>query len=108
MPNWYWEKKELRATPSLQKGLDFNMETRYRKEGVRFIMELGRQMNLSHNTIATGAVYFHRFFMFHAFQEFNRYVVSTCCLVLAGKAEETPKKCNDIIRTVRYVYVDIN
>lgn len=102
MPNWYWEKKELRATPSLQKGLDFKMETIYRKEGVRFIMELGRQMNLSHNTIATGAVYFHRFFMFHAFQEFNRYVVSTCCLVLAGKAEETPKKCNDIIRTVRF------
>ena len=108
MPNWYWEKKELRATPSLQKGLDFKMETRYRKEGVRFIMELGRQMNLSHNTMATGAVYFHRFFMFHAFQEFDRYVVPTCCLVLAGKAEETPKKCNDIIRTVRYVYVDIN
>jgi tryptophan synthase alpha subunit len=27
--------------------------------------------------------------------------VATCCLFLAGKAEETPKKCKDLIRTVR-------
>lgn len=35
------------------------------------------------------------------FQEFPKYVVATCCLFLAGKAEETPKKCRDIIRTVK-------
>ena len=35
MPNWYWEKKELRTTPSQEKGLDFDTETRYRREGVR-------------------------------------------------------------------------
>ena len=28
-------------------------------------------------------------------------MVATCCLFLAGKAEETPKKCKDLIRTVR-------
>ena len=27
--------------------------------------------------------------------------MATCCLFLAGKAEETPKKCKDLIRTVR-------
>ena len=27
--------------------------------------------------------------------------MATCCLFLAGKAEETPKKCRDLIRTVR-------
>ena len=31
----------------------------------------------------------------------NVKVVATCCLFLAGKAEETPKKCKDLIRTVR-------
>ena len=101
MPNWYWEKKDLRNTPSQAKGMDFDTETRYRREGVRFILEIGRTMNLFHLTLATGAVYFHRFYMFHAFQEFPRYVVATCCLFLAGKAEETPKKCRDIVRTVR-------
>ena len=101
MPNWYWEKKDLRNTPSQAKGMDFDTETRYRREGVRFILEIGRTMSLYHLTLATGAVYFHRFYMFHAFQDFPRYVVATCCLFLAGKAEETPKKCRDIVRTVR-------
>ena len=67
----------------------------------RFILEVGKTMNLYHLTMATGAVYFHRFYMFHAFQDFPRYLVATCCLFLAGKAEETPKKCKDIVRVVR-------
>ena len=67
MPNWYWEKKDLRNTPSREKGMDFDTETRYRREGVRFIMELGKALNLSHNTMATGAIYYHRFYMFHSF-----------------------------------------
>lgn len=32
---------------------------------------------------------------------FCRYVVATCCLFLAGKAEETPKKCRNIIEKVQ-------
>ena len=32
--------------------------------------------------------------------------VGTCCLFLAGKAEETPKKCRDIIRTMRQLTND--
>ena len=67
----------------------------------RFIFEVGKTMSLYHLTMATGAVYFHRFYMFHAFQDFPRYLVATCCLFLAGKAEETPKKCRDIVRVVR-------
>jgi len=106
MPNWYWEKKDLRNTPSQNKGMDFDTETRYRREGVRFIMELGKALNLSHNTMATGGVYYHRFYMFHSFQEFPRYVTSTCCLFLAGKAEETPKKCRDLVKTVRQLTND--
>lgn len=32
--------------------------------------------------------------------------VATCCLFLAGKCEETPKKCRDIIRTIRQLTTD--
>ncbi len=32
--------------------------------------------------------------------------MATCCLFLAGKAEETPKKCRDLIRTVRQLTND--
>ncbi len=38
MPNWYWEKQDMRATPSQtqEKGqIDFATEARYRREGVR-------------------------------------------------------------------------
>jgi len=101
MPNWYYEKSNLKKTPSYLTGLDFDTETRYRREGARFIQEVGKALGLRHDTMATAAVYFHRFYMEHSFQEFPRYVTATCVLFLAGKAEETPKKCKDLIRTVR-------
>lgn len=106
MPCWYYDKKDLRQTPSVRAGLDFETECRYRKEGARFIMQCGTEMSLGHNTIATGAVYYHRFYMFHTFQEFPRYVTACCCLFLAGKVEETPKKCRDIITTARSMLPD--
>ena len=33
-------------------------------------------------------------------------VTSACCLFLAGKVEETPKKCKDIIKTFRSMLND--
>lgn len=74
MVKWYFEKKELRTTPSVLQGLPLETEQRYRREGARFIIDLGSTMNLSLTTMATGVVYFHRFYMFHTFQDFPRYV----------------------------------
>ena len=34
-------------------------------------------------------------------------VTGACCLFLAGKVEETPKKCKDIIKTARSLLNDI-
>ncbi|XP_022234802.1 cyclin-K [Drosophila obscura] len=106
MPCWYYDKKELRETPSILDGITFENERRYRKEGARFIMECGTKMGLGHNTMATGVVYFHRFYMFHSFRSFPRYVTACCCLFFAGKVEETPKKCRDIIKTARGILND--
>ena len=33
-------------------------------------------------------------------------VTAACCLFLAGKVEETPKKCKDIIKTFRSMLTD--
>nr|SVE76507.1 EOG090X09KD [Daphnia longispina] len=102
MPCWYYEKKDLkRETPSIHDGIDFETESRYRKEGARFIIDTGTKMGLRYDTMATGVVYFHRFYMFHSFKEFPRYVTACCCLFLAGKVEETPKKCKDIIKVAK-------
>nr|CAD7262465.1 unnamed protein product [Timema shepardi] len=53
MPCWYYEKKELRNTPSIQDGIDYDAECRYRKEGARFIIDTGTKMDLGYNTMAT-------------------------------------------------------
>ncbi|XP_073823467.1 cyclin K [Musca autumnalis] len=106
MPCWYYDKSELRDTPSIRDGIPLETERRYRKEGARFIMTCGTQMGLGHNTMATGVVYFHRFYMFQSFKQFPRYVTACCCLLLAGKVEETPKKCRDIILIARQLLSD--
>ena len=39
MPRWYYEKKELRQTPSILSGLDPELESRYRREG-KYVLSL--------------------------------------------------------------------
>lgn len=101
MPYWYYDKKDLLTTPSSRDGITTETENRYRKEGARFIIDTGSKMDLGYNTVATGVVYFHRFYMFHSFKTFPRYITACCCLFLAGKVEETPKKCKDIIKVAK-------
>ena len=55
---------------------------RYRREGARLILDIGTRMGLRFDTIWTGVVYFHRFYMFRSFKDFKRYVTATCCLFL--------------------------
>ncbi|XP_059208616.1 cyclin-K-like, partial [Centropristis striata] len=106
-PCWYWDKKDLAHSPSQSDGLDPAIEARYRREGARFIFDVGTRLGLHYDTLATGIVYFHRFYMFHSFKQFPRYVTGGCCLFLAGKVEETPKKCKDIIKTARGLLNDV-
>ncbi|RWS26457.1 cyclin k-like protein [Leptotrombidium deliense] len=101
MSNWFYDKAELRRTKSIQDGISYETEQRYRREGARLIIKIGSKMNLRYDTMATGVVYFHRFYMCHSFKQFPRFVTACCCLFLAGKVEETPKKCKDIIKTAR-------
>ncbi|XP_069028541.1 cyclin-K-like [Embiotoca jacksoni] len=106
-PCWYWDKQDLAHTPSQAEGMDPATEARYRREGARFIFDVGTRLGLHYGTLATGIVYFHRFYMFHSFKQFSRYVTAGCCLFLAGKVEETPKKCKDIIKTARSLLNDV-
>ncbi|EUB55682.1 Cyclin-K [Echinococcus granulosus] len=101
MPCWYYEKEDFLRTPSILDGVDQQTETRYRREGARFILDLSTRLHLRYDTWATAIVFFHRFYMCHSFKAFPRHVTAACCLMLAGKVEETPKKCRDIIRTAR-------
>lgn len=74
MAFWYFDKDELHRTASAQDGIPHDTEFRYRQEGARFIIDAGTKMDLGYNTMATGVVYFHRFYMYHSFNTFPRYV----------------------------------
>lgn len=99
--NWYYDKKELKLTPSVAAGMSYEQELRYRRESARFILKVGLEMKLRYDTLATGVVYMHRFYMCHSFKVFSRFVTACGCLFLAGKVEETPKKCKDIIKVAK-------
>ncbi|XP_031559757.1 cyclin-K-like [Actinia tenebrosa] len=101
MPNWLFNQEGILRTPSRLDGIDYSTECRYRKEATRFIVDCGNKMGLRYDTMATGAVYFHRFYMIQSFKNFSRWVTGAACLFLAGKVEETPKKCRDIIKTAK-------
>lgn len=101
MTNWYYNKADLKKTPSILDGMSYETEQRYRREGARFITKVALKMNLRYDTMATGVVYFHRFYMCHSFKQFPRFTTACCCLFLAGKVEETPKKCKDVIKTAK-------
>jgi len=69
---------------------------------VRIIVDIGGELKLLLNpTMATAAVFFHRFYMFHSFKEFPKSLTALGCLFLAGKVEETPKKCKDLVNVAR-------
>lgn len=102
--NWYHSLEHIELnSPSRSDGVDFETEVRYRKEGTQFIMQLGHKLGLRYLPIATGWVFFHRFYMFHSFKEFPRWVTGATCLFLAGKVEETPKKCKNILKYAQQV-----
>nr|CBZ41233.1 Cyclin K protein [Oikopleura dioica] len=107
MPCWYWDRKDIENSPSRQQGLSAENEARYRKEGAKFIHKLGLELKLHHDTLATAAVFYHRFYIQHSFVKFRqRYVTATCCLFLAGKVEETPKKCKDLVRVAKQLLTE--
>lgn len=61
----------------------------------------------------SGGVFFFFFFSSKYLPDNWRYdrsvwkVTGACCLFLAGKVEETPKKCKDIIKTARSLLNDV-
>lgn len=89
---WLFDPERLETSPSSKDGI-------LKLQGARFIQRLGaRELELHYCTVATGAVFFHRFYMFHPFSTFPVYPMAATCLFLAGKVEETPKKSNDIVK----------
>uniref|UniRef100_A0A914KLU0 Cyclin-like domain-containing protein n=1 Tax=Meloidogyne incognita TaxID=6306 RepID=A0A914KLU0_MELIC len=103
--HWLWNPEDLENTPSVQAGISMAEENKLRREGVRMIKEMGKSINLKTNpTLATASVFFHRFYMFNTFADYPPHMMGLACLFLAGKVEETPKKCKDLVQTAKDKY----
>ena len=46
MPCWYFDKDELLQSASLDVGITTETETKYRKDGAGFIVEISNQLKL--------------------------------------------------------------
>lgn len=84
MQCWYFDKHELRNTPSHKDGMSSEEEASFRRMGVRLLVQVAVDMNLPYSTWASGAVFFHRFFMRNSFRKYNHIAAAACCLFLAG------------------------
>lgn len=103
---FYWHKKDIENnTPSRRIDINKEKEIEYRREGTKFCRLLGQHLlgaKVGNRTIATASVYYQRFYMRHSFKEYPyRYRTATACIFLAGKVEETPKKCRDVVKSAR-------
>uniref|UniRef100_A0A183BVT2 CYCLIN domain-containing protein n=1 Tax=Globodera pallida TaxID=36090 RepID=A0A183BVT2_GLOPA len=103
--HWLWNPEDLESTPSIKAAISMEEENSFRRDGVRVIKDIGKAMNLKSNpTLATASVFYHRFYMFHSFGEYPLHMTSLACIFLAGKVEETPKKCKDLLAVAREQY----
>ena len=72
---WYYSQEDIdHRTPSRNDEVPLSVETRYRRDGARFIVNAGNKLGLRFETPATGVIFFHRFFMIQSFKQFNRLV----------------------------------
>lgn len=92
--NWYFTLDELKNTTDI----DWATANRYRRNTCDFLQKAGIKLRLPQVTIATGIVYFHRFYARKSFKEYDMFTTGVCCLFLSGKVEETPKKLRDVIK----------
>jgi transcription initiation factor TFIIIB Brf1 subunit/transcription initiation factor TFIIB len=84
-------------TPSVRDGIPPQLEIRHRRETCDFLQQAGIKLKLPQLSIATAIFFFHKFYSRRSMKEYERHLVATTCLFLAGKVEETPKKLRDVI-----------
>jgi len=100
--DWYFSTEQVQNSPSIrgsekEPAIPESEELEHRHTACGFIQEVGMKLKMPQYTIATAIVYFHRFYMRHTFQAYDKHWVGTACLFLAGKAEETPRKLKDAV-----------
>ncbi|KAL1989566.1 hypothetical protein VTN49DRAFT_6763 [Thermomyces lanuginosus] len=100
---WYFTDEELMRTPSQLDGMSMEAEFTGRSKGVNFITQVGIMLKLPQLTLATAAVYLHRFFVRHSMVDkpqrpgLHPYPIAATALFLASKMEENSRKMREFV-----------
>jgi hypothetical protein len=92
---WLYELTAKPITPSTEQGLSWTVEHRLRESTCHYISDLNRRLALPIITSVTAHMYLNRFYMIHAFQDHDRFLVGATCLFLALKVCECGIKLTD-------------
>ncbi|RAK99821.1 putative cyclin [Aspergillus ibericus CBS 121593] len=101
--HWYFTDDELTRTPSQLDGMAMEAEHMSRSKGVNFISQVGIMLKLPQLTLATAAVYFHRFYMRHSMVDLPQrpgihpYTTAAAALFLATKVEENVRRMKELV-----------
>lgn len=103
---WLFTDEELTRSPSQLDGMSLKEENLNRSKGVNFITQVGIMLKLPQPTLATAAVYLHRFFMRYVIADrpqrpgIHAYPVAATSLFLATKVEENVRRMKEIVVAV--------
>ena len=96
---WIMSPEKLLELPSLSENFSTEDDRHYRQQAANMIQDLSKILSLLPLVTNTAIVYMHRFFMFHSFHLFDRFLIGACCIFLACKVEEQPRKLEHVIKT---------
>ncbi|KAI9044455.1 putative cyclin [Aspergillus affinis] len=100
---WLFTDEELARTPSQLDGMKLEVENTSRSKGVNFITQVGIMLKLPQLTLATAAVYLHRFFMRWSMVDLPQrpgmhpYPIAATSLFLATKVEENVRRMRELV-----------
>ncbi|KAE8138079.1 cyclin-like protein [Aspergillus pseudotamarii] len=100
---WLFTDEELTRAPSQLDGMALEAEHTSRSKGVNFITQVGIMLKLPQLTIATAAVYLHRFFMRYSMVDLPQrpgmhpYPIAATALFLSTKVEENVRRMRELV-----------
>ncbi|RDW86423.1 putative cyclin [Aspergillus mulundensis] len=103
---WLFTDEELARSPSQLDGMTAEIENLNRSKGVNFITQVGMMLKLPQPTLATAAVYLHRFFMRFGIADrperpgIHAYPIAATSLFLATKVEENVRRMKELVVAV--------
>lgn len=105
--DWLFSRADLENSASRKDGTYSSVEKEdlTRARCIHFLKEITELLQVKSMFIfSTATVYFHRFFLFHSFNQHDRFVVAAVCLILACKSEDASKSIERVVAAKMFAW----